>query len=179
MDITETTLPKSDQQNADDYLGGPKTVTVDYVKVLKGDEQPVQVHLVEFPGRPYKPSKTQRRILLLAWGKETDAYAGRRLTLNRDPSIKYGGAPVGGIVIEAMSHIERPLKVALTETRGKKATHTVHPLPDAEPVRDWAAEVEAAATVDALRALWKSVPPTLHARITERVAELTATEATA
>ena len=32
MDITKSTEPKSDQQNYDDYIGGPKTVTVSEVK---------------------------------------------------------------------------------------------------------------------------------------------------
>src|SRR5690606_24456309 len=32
MDITETTAPKSDQQNYEDYIGGPKTVTISEVK---------------------------------------------------------------------------------------------------------------------------------------------------
>lgn len=174
MDIEETTLAKSEQQNADDYIGGPKTVTVDYVKVNKSDEQPVHVHLVEHPGRPFKPSKTQRRILLIGWGKETDVYAGRQLTLKRDPAIKYGGAPVGGIVIAAMSNIPRPIKVALTETRGKKAVHTVEVLPDAAPARDWAAEVSACTTEAELRALWQESPADLHPLILARRAELAA-----
>ena len=32
MNITKTTEPKSDQQNFDDYVAGPKTVTVSEVK---------------------------------------------------------------------------------------------------------------------------------------------------
>src|SRR5690606_13981623 len=84
MDITETTAPKSDQQNYEDYIGGPKTVTISEVK--RGSaEQPVEIHLVEFPGRPFKPSKTVRRIIVKAWGPETDVYAGRQMTLYGDP----------------------------------------------------------------------------------------------
>ena len=57
MDISKTTEPRSDQQNFDDYVNGPKTVTISEVK--KGSaEQPVELHLVEYPGRPYKPGKT-------------------------------------------------------------------------------------------------------------------------
>lgn len=48
LDIAATTVPRSDQQNFDDYVAGPKTVTISEVK--KGSaEQPVEVHLVEFP----------------------------------------------------------------------------------------------------------------------------------
>ncbi|NKV63722.1 hypothetical protein GS924_06835 [Rhodococcus hoagii] len=59
MDLTESIAPRSDQLNAEDLLSGPRTVTVE--KVTKGSaEQPVNVHLVEFPGRPFRPSKTVR-----------------------------------------------------------------------------------------------------------------------
>ena len=54
VDLTESIAPKSDQLNAEDLLTGPRTFTVE--KVTAGTtEQPVDVHLVEFPGRPFKP----------------------------------------------------------------------------------------------------------------------------
>ena len=180
MDLSETIIPKSDQLNADDLMAGPRVVTITGVE--KGsDEQPVFIHLAEFPGRTFRPSKTVRRVLVAAWGPQSSAYVGRRATLYRDPDVRFGGEAVGGIRVSALSDIPKPLKVALTTTRGKRATSVIQPLPDAEPPRDWSAEVEAATTVNELRALWKSVPADLHARITERVAEMTAstTEATA
>lgn len=133
MDITETLAPKSDQQNYDDYIAGPRTVTVADGKVFKGSEQPLHIELVEYPGRPFKPNKSMRRVLAIAWGTETDAYIGRRLTLVGNPGVKYGGKAVGGIEIAAMSGIGKPLTLALTETRGKKRSFTVQPLPDAAP----------------------------------------------
>jgi hypothetical protein len=70
MDMTDTIVPKSDQLNAEDLLTGPRTFTI--TEVRKGSaEQPVDIHLAEFPGRPFKPSKTVRRILVSAWGKPT------------------------------------------------------------------------------------------------------------
>ena len=66
-----------------------------------------------------------RRVMVAAWGKDGSTYAGKRLTLYRDPSIKFGGQAVGGIRISAMSHIDKPMVLALTETRGKKATFKV------------------------------------------------------
>ena len=140
MDITKTTEPKSDQQNFDDYIGGPKTVTISDVK--KGStEQPVEVHLVEFPGRPFKPSKSMRRVLITAWGPEAAAYVGRRMTLYGDPEVKFGGQAVGGIRISHLSDITEALSIGLTVTRGKRAPFIVKPL-DAAPARDWLAELE-------------------------------------
>lgn len=129
MDITETLAPKSDQLNAEDLLTGPRTVTVE--KVTKGSiEQPVDIHLVEFPGRPFRPSKTVRRIIVAAWGAEAAAYTGRKMTLYRDPAVRFGGQDVGGIRISHISHIDKRITIALTVTRGKRAPFVVDPLPD-------------------------------------------------
>jgi len=132
MDISETLAPRSDQQNFDDYATGPKTVTVSEVR--KGSaEQPVEIHLAEFPGRPFKPSKSMRRVIVAAWGSEATAYTGRRMTLYGDPTVKFGGQTVGGIRISHLSHIDGKLTVSLTTTRGKRAPFIVQPLPDAAP----------------------------------------------
>ena len=159
MDLTESIAPKTDQQNFDDYLLGPRTVTVSEVK--KGNpEQPVNVELKEYPGKPYKPNKSMRRVLVAAWGTDSSAYIGRRLTLVGNPKVIYGGKAVGGIEISAMSNLAKPLTLALTETRGKKRTFTVQPLPDApNPApttpRDWRTEAAAlVGNVDGLRALY-------------------------
>ncbi len=129
MDLTDTIAPKSDQLNAEDLLTGPRTFTVE--KVSKGSaEQPVDIHLVEFPGRPFRPSKTVRRILVAAWGPDAATYAGRRMTLYRDPDVRFGGMDVGGIRVSHLSHLDKPLSVALTVTRGKRKTFTVQPLTD-------------------------------------------------
>lgn len=127
MDLTESIAPKSDQLNADDLISGPVTVTIR--EVGKGSaEQPVDVHLVEFPGRAYRPSKSMRRVMVMAWGAEASAYAGRRLELFRNPEITFGRDKVGGIEISRLSHIDKPLTVALTATRGKRKNFTVQPL---------------------------------------------------
>ncbi|WP_206556305.1 hypothetical protein, partial [Curtobacterium luteum] len=41
----------------------------------------------------------------------------------------------------AMSHLDKPLTVALTATRGKRKNFTVQPLPDVAPQRDWLTEL--------------------------------------
>lgn len=151
MDITKTTEPKSDQQNYDDYIAGPKTVTVE--KVTAGSaEQPVEIHLVEFPGRPYKPGKSMRRVLVACWGADASSYVGRRMTLFGDPSIRFGKEQVGGIRISHLSHLSEPVTVSLTVTRGKRAPFTVQPLADESGT--FTAAIEATATLAELQAVW-------------------------
>ena len=95
----------------------------------------MNIYLAEFPAdRPFKPSKTVRRILVAAWGADTATYVGRRMTLFRDASVKFGGMDVGGIRISHLSHIDKAVKVALTVTRGKRAFHIVEPIPGGSEV---------------------------------------------
>lgn len=158
MDLTETTAPKSDQQQYDDYLGGiTRTVTVS--GVTKGSlEQPVNVELSEFPGRPFRPNKTMRRLMVLAWGSDSSAYVGRRLTLCGNPAVTFGGKAVGGVEIAAMSDIDGPLTVALTATRGKRKNFTVQPLTAAPSnTATHHAALTAATTIDQLVDAWKNV----------------------
>lgn len=145
MDLTNTIIPKSDQLNSDDLITGPRTFTVTEVRVKSSADQPVDILLAESPGKPFRPSKTVLRILVTAWGKEGDEYVGRRMTLYRDAEVKWAGQEVGGIRVSALSHITKPIKLALTETRGKKVTHIVKPLAD-EP----RAEIKPGPSLDAL-----------------------------
>lgn len=130
-DMVAAIAPRSDQLNSEDLLTGPVIVTITDVK-RGSTEQPVDIVTEEFgPGRPYKPSKTMRRILVHAWGTNTADYIGRRIMIYRDPEITFGKDKVGGIRISALSHIEARLSIALTVTRGRRSTFTVEPLPDA------------------------------------------------
>lgn len=146
LDMSKTTEPKSDQQNFDDYIGGPKTVTISEVR--KGNtEQPVEVHLVEFPGRPFKPSKSMRRVMVAMWGPDSSTYAGHQLRLYGDPTVKFGGQEVGGIRISHASHISEAVTVNLTVTRGKRAPFVVEPL--SVPAPDgWEEDVAACESVE-------------------------------
>jgi hypothetical protein len=131
LDLTESIVPRSDQVNADDLIAGPITYTVR--EVIQGKaEQPFDFLLVE-TDRAYRPSKTMRRVIVNAWGPDAANYAGRRLTLYREPMIKFGGQTVGGIRISHMSHIDGPVEVLAQVTRGKREKFTVQPLPDATP----------------------------------------------
>lgn len=168
MDLTESLAPKSDQLNAEDLLAGPRTFTVAEVRAGSA-EQPVDVHLVELPGRPFKPSKTVRRLLVGAWGADSTAYTGRKMTLFRDAEVRFGGQAIGGIRVSHLSHLDVPLKLALATTRGKRAIFTVLPLEDAPtppPV-----DVGSIADQNELRDLWQTRPD-LQDAIKARVNEL-------
>jgi hypothetical protein len=176
MDITNTTEPKSDQQNYDDYIAGPKTVTITEVK--KGSaEQPVELHLAEFPGRPYKPGKSMRRVLVTCWGPEASEYVGRRLTLYGDPTIKFGGQDVGGIRIAALSHITEQKSISLTVTRGKRTPFVVQPLGNPAPhvaaLKAAASLAELKVAFDAAVAVGVGAYPDVQALKDARKAELT------
>ncbi|WP_248005498.1 hypothetical protein [Nocardia farcinica] len=172
MDLTDSIAPKSDQLNAEDLLSGPRTVTVE--GITKGSaEQPVNIHLIEFPGRPFRPSKTVRRILVAAWGAEASAYVGRRMTIYRDPSVRFGGQEVGGIRVSHLSNIDKRLTLALTVTRGKRAPFIVEPLPPGLPViteaqaQELATAIETAAdraALDAITAQLKTFDLAQHRR---------------
>ena len=158
MDISDSLAANSAQQNYDEYLAGPKTVTVE--KVTQGSaEQPVDVHLVEFPGKPFKPAKSVRRVLAAAWGTDASQWAGRRMTIYGDPEVRYAGKSVGGLRVSHLSHITEPITVALTVTRGKRAPFTVHPLPDAPtpyaPSQDWHDLMAFATTPDEKNSIWQ------------------------
>lgn len=126
-DMSPVIIPKSDQINADDFIGGPQTYQIKGVAVTPGTEQPVSVSLVG-EKRVWRPCKSMCRVMVAAWGPDAKAYAGRSVTLYRDPAVKWGGMEVGGIRISHMSHIERDILIQLTATRGKRSPHVVRPL---------------------------------------------------
>lgn len=176
MDLTESIAPKSDQINAEDLLTGPRTFTISEVRAGSA-EQPFDFHLAELPGRPYRPSKSMRRVIVDAWGKEGSVYAGRRLTLYRDPEVTFGRDKVGGIKISHLSHIEKRRSLALTVTRGQRKPHTVDPLPDAAPPQPEPSveDVAACTDVEILRA-WHAISGAeRRAQILVRRDELNAT----
>ena len=171
MDITDTLAPKSDQLDAVDLLGGPRTFTI--TKVTAGnDEQPVQVHLAEFP-RVWRPGKSMRRVLASCWGAQADVWVGRRVTLYCDPKVKFGADEVGGTRISHLSHIDAPKKIPLLVTKGRSAVFTVQPLVEQAPAP--VLDIATATDEAALREAWKTASPDVKAAIEARVAELKAT----
>ena len=174
-DILKTIEPKSDQLNADDLIGDRMLIIkiVD-VTITPGD-QPVSLHFENDGGKPYKPGKSMRRVLVNAWGVDTKSWVGRRAQLYRDDHVVFGGVQVGGIRISAMSHIKQSITMALTATRASRKPFTVEPLveeglgtpalhpsdaPTIEPVGDLFNLIEKgneAAAGGMLKAFWASL----------------------
>ncbi len=152
MDIRSTLTPNSQQVNAEDLIAGPRTVTITAVEGGT-QEQPVFISTAEFEGRTYRPGKSMRRVLAAMWGTESANYVGRRLTIFNDPSIRFGKELTGGIRISHASHIDKPITVSLTVTRGRRAPFTVEPL-KADPLIEL---LQSAGTLDALKAAWEQV----------------------
>lgn len=127
-DILKTIEPKSDQLNADDLLGG-RTITIKIVDTtIEPGDQPVAIHYEGDGGKPYKPGKSMRRVIVNAWGADPKLYVGRRMTLYRDDKVIFGGVQVGGIRISHMSDISKSITMALTATRASRKPFTVEPL---------------------------------------------------
>lgn len=125
--LRKTVEPKSNQLNADDLIGTTKTIAVTAVK--SGDsDQPVAIHYEGDNGKPYKPCKSMRRVLIFAWGDDGRAWVGRSMTLYCDPEVKFGGVKVGGIRISHLSDIDKAIDLSLTVTRAKRQPYHVKPL---------------------------------------------------
>jgi len=124
--LRDTIIPKSDQLNYDDVMS--TTITADVIGLAMGTtEQPVLVKL-KGVDRPYKPNMSMRRVLIKIWGDEGRKWIGQRMTLRGNPEVKWGGQPVGGIEVAAMSGISAPTAVKLTVSRGKRVDYVVQPL---------------------------------------------------
>lgn len=137
VDMAQFIAPKSDQLNADDLIGGPRTITVTAVSANEGSpEQPININFEGDDRKPYKPCKSMRRVMVAVWGADASKYVGRAMTLYRDAKVQFGGMQVGGIRISHMSHIDEPKTMALTATRAKRAPFTVQPLKIAPPASD-------------------------------------------
>jgi hypothetical protein len=153
-----TAEPKSDQWNADDFIGGPRTFTIAGVKAGTA-EQKYDIELIEGQGRSWRPPLTVLRLLIAAWGDEASNWSGRRVTLYRDESIRFGSDEVGGIRVSHMSDLpsgNKPFTVKLTSTRGRRASHTVDPLPpsiSADAVAEFERRIADATTVQELAAV--------------------------
>jgi hypothetical protein len=122
-----TIVPKTDQLNADLLIGGPITIKIDKISIGTGD-QPVILGYEGDNGKPYKPCKSMRRVLVTVWGDDGNAYVGRSLTLYCDIKVTFGGAAVGGVRISHMSHLKEEKTILLTASKANKKPFTVKPL---------------------------------------------------
>lgn len=177
--------PRSDQWNAEDFIGGARTFTIAGVKPGKA-EQKYDIELEDGEGRVWRPPLTVLRLLMAAWTNEAATWIGQRVTLYLDPDVKFGGSAVGGIRVSHLSGIEKPLTVILSASRGKRSPITVQPLKpefDESTVVDALADIAGASSEPALRAAWdlagargvRKHPDVLAAK-DKRKAELTPVE---
>jgi len=177
MDISDTLAPKSEQLDGIDLVDGPQTFTVE--RVSRGNaEQPVQVHLAEFP-RPWRPGKNMRRVLAACWGKDASTWTGKRVRLYYDPEVSFGSEKPGGTRISHLSGIDGPKSVPIIIKKGKSGAYKVDPLPDSAPTTapsEAAAAVLESLDIDGLKALWRTSDPETRKAIEARVAELGVTE---
>lgn len=138
-DIRAAIQPRSDQLNYEDFLSGPAVLTIERTEDYRDEkgQARVAIHMVEYPGRPFKASKTNVKLLAIAWGEDDTDWPGRRVELSSDPTVTYGGKAVGGICVTALSHLPQRFTAKLSVARGKKKEFPVEPLPD-QPATQYA-----------------------------------------
>lgn len=160
-DMTMTIIAKSDQINAADLIGNPRTVTVREVRIKAGDDQPVTI-MIEGDKKAFRPCMGVRRLFVRVWGPDASKYIGQSLTLFRDPSVTWAGKEEGGIRVSHMTGIN--YKIVEFMRISRTATKPYEILPLIAEVRDlpkqrqtaeqWAsdhrAQVDDAATIEAL-----------------------------
>ncbi len=160
-DLSQTIAPKSDQLNSDDLIAGPMTIKITKISANPGSpEQPISIFFEGDSGKPYKPCKSMRRVLVNTWGSDGNKFPGRSMTLYRDPSVKFGGFDVGGIRISHMTDIAKPVTMALTASKANRKPFTVQPLlpeggiPEASPELIDLAETASRGGENVLRQFW-------------------------
>ena len=160
-DMTATIVAKSDQINAADLIGNPRTVTIREVRIKAGDDQPVTI-MIEGDKKAFRPCMGVRRLFVRVWGPDASKYIGQSLTLFRDPSVTWAGKEEGGIRVSHMTGINSKIVEFMRISR--TATKPYEILPLIAEVRDlpkqrqtaeqWAsdhrAQVDDAATIEAL-----------------------------
>ena len=143
IDVSKAIEPKSDQQNADDLLAGPRTIRINDVQMNEAaKEQKLWIRFDGDDGKPWKPSKTATRVLASIWGVDGAKWIGKHCTIYCDPAVTWAGQEVGGIRVSHMEGLDKPRKLMLTKTRGKKDGVTIQPLvvQGVEPVDHTAAQ---------------------------------------
>ena len=129
LDVSHTVKTKSDQLNADDLVAGDLMVQVEGVNVTNDPQQPVHIYYYGCEGKPFKPCLTVRKILVALWGKDAEQWAGRWMNLYVDPTVSFGKQKnIGGIRVNAVSHIQSAATLVLAVRRGAKQEFKVQPI---------------------------------------------------
>ena len=163
-DMTATIVAKSDQINAADLIGNPRTVTIREVRIKAGDDQPVTI-MIEGDKKAFRPCKGVRRLLVRVWGPDASKYIGQSLTLFCDPSVTWAGKEEGGIRVSHMTGLNDKIIEFMRISRAATRPYEINPLRmdkqvqvkqnhATDPARKWAdayiAKVGEAQTIEAL-----------------------------
>ena len=129
LDLSGTIKAKSDQLNVDDMVTGPIMVQVEGVKLMNDPKQSVHIYYYGCENKPFKPCLTVRRILIALWGKDGNQWANRWMNLYVDAAVDFGKQKnIGGIRVDAVSHIASAATISLTVRRGMKQHFTIKPI---------------------------------------------------
>ncbi len=129
LDLSGTIKAKSDQLNADDFISGDKLVQVEGVTLTKDPQQPVQIYYYGCEGKPFKPCLTVRRILIKLWGVDGSQWDNKWMNLYVDQTVSFGKQKnIGGIRVNAVSHIPSAATISLSIRRGVKQHFVVQPI---------------------------------------------------
>jgi hypothetical protein len=153
--LAETVAANSSQLTADDLVSGPRILHIRNVSGTGIKEQPIDIYFEGDEGKPFKPCKTIRRVLLFCWGEDGKSFVGKSMEVYRDPNVKFGGLVVGGIRVRKLSHIKGKQVVPVQASKGAKVGYTVLPLTIDTPAVDTPAE---ALTLDGARSLVEDAP---------------------
>ena len=164
--LKDTIIPKSDQLNADQLIGGPITIRVTSVR-RGSDEQKIIIGYENDNGRPYKPCLTMRKVIIFAWGEDGSQWVGKMMTLYNLRTVKWAGVEVGGIRISHMSHVDGDIKLSLAATLGKKEPIIIKRLDASDPLVAARAGLDKAALggIESLKAAWAALPASQRAAI--------------
>ena len=129
LDLSGTIKANSDQLNVDDLVAGPITIQVEGVKLSSDPKQSVHIYYYGCGNKPFKPCLTVRRILIALWGLDGNQWANRWMNLYVDASVSFGKQKnIGGIRVDAVSHITSTATISLTVRRGMKQHFTIKPI---------------------------------------------------
>lgn len=158
-DMSATIVAKSDQINAADLIGNPRTITIREVHIKAGEDQPVSI-LVEGDKKVFRPCKGVRRLLVNVWGADANRYIGQSMTIFHDPTVTWAGKQEGGIRVSHMTGIDTDHVEWMRISRAATKPYKIHPLKGGAPTKQrqtaeqWAsdhrAQADNAATLEAL-----------------------------
>lgn len=141
-DMTMTIVAKSDQINAADLIGNPRTITIREVRIKAGEDQPVTI-MIEGDKKAFRPCKGVRRLLVRVWGPDANKYIGQSLTIYCDPTVTWAGKEEGGIRVSHMTGLSEKIVEFMRVSRAATKPYEILPLRAAKPqmtAKQWTAD---------------------------------------